>query len=146
MPFTRTAISLRSIATGEGHVGRKMNEMSVDWTETLSKALGLQRYDQDWGICNADPTRVIEFIEFYNQHIPENPWELEALAELILASADDGCSDGTFSESIKSIVRCFVKDRQKEFPHQWAYWSKLDSREFPVVELLVTDSDGQQDS
>lgn len=118
--------------------------MNVNWTETLSHVLGLERYGQDWGICNADPTRVIEFIEFYKQHIPQHPWEQEALAELILASADDGCRNGTLSESIKSIFRSFVKDRHMEFPHQWAYWSSLDSREFPVIDLLVTENDGQQ--
>jgi hypothetical protein len=120
-----------------------MNEMSVDWTETLSHTLGLERYDQDWGICNADPTRVIEFIEFFNQHQPQHPWEREALAELILASADDGFRDGSLSESTKSIAKCFFKDHHQEFPHQWAYWSMLDSREFPVVELLVFENDGQ---
>jgi len=87
---------------------------------------------------------VSEFIEFYNQHIPQHSWVGTGSTRRINSGLGKrGCSDGTLSEAIKPIVRSFVEDHNKESPHQWAYWSKLDSREFPVVKLLVTESDGQ---
>ena len=116
--------------------------MKSDWIENLSSALGLIKYDQDWGICNSDSSRITEFISFYEQRVPEHPWEPEALAELIIASTNDGYHDATLSETTKAIVRGFLQGHRLEFPFQWAYWSKLDSREFPVVELLSITPDG----
>jgi hypothetical protein len=54
----------------------------------LSVRLGLGYESQDWGIVNADPYRLREFISFYESE-PLVPSQRFELGELILASANE---------------------------------------------------------
>ncbi len=108
-----------------------------DWMHRLSQALSLKEHEQDWGICNADPDRVLEFIAFYRQHIPRHQWDQEALAELILESSNEALLDGPLEPACQRALQEFILMHRAEFPHQWAYWSGLDDSEFPVVRYLM---------
>jgi hypothetical protein len=108
----------------------------VDWIERLSEQLSLIPFSQDWGICNADASRLNEFLEFYQGHAPEDPYELEALAELILQSAEDALSEGDLEAGPRSGLIEFVREHHAEFPDAFAYWSGLESEEWRVSSLI----------
>ncbi len=45
----------------------ELGQREMDIYEKMSKDLGLvgtDIYEQDWGICNADGSRIIEFCEY----------------------------------------------------------------------------------
>lgn len=110
--------------------------MKRDWTQRLSSTLGLAPESQDWGIANASPDRLLEFIEFFEQHQPQDPWDQEALAELILASADEALRRGSLEPQESDRTVAFLRRNAATFPHQIQYWSNLPEGEFPVVRLL----------
>ena len=112
------------------------SETGVDWTERLSTLLDLRRESQDWGIANADPQRVLEFIRFFREHDVQHPWELEALAELILASFNDALLQGTACGTYQDAVETFLADHRSRFPVTFGYWANLEPTEFPVAQLL----------
>jgi hypothetical protein len=111
-------------------------ESDASWTNRLSSALSLREESQDWGICNSDAGRVLEFIEFYEKHTMLHPYEPEALAELIIASFDDALRDGVSDEAQLQAFVAFVRTHSGEFPSQHRYWSSLDPAEFPVSHHL----------
>ncbi|MGH8895250.1 MAG: hypothetical protein ACRDWY_18385, partial [Actinomycetes bacterium] len=48
----------------------------------LDDALGLAWAEEDWGILNADPARVEEFIAFFEQNYDEH-WSVQTVAEFV---------------------------------------------------------------
>lgn len=111
-------------------------ELTSEWITRLSEALGLQDLPQDWGTCNADPGRLLEFIDFFERHQAEDPEEPEALAELIIASFNDALVDEIASEVDVVALKAFITLNRESFPEQFAYWSELDDEDFPVGQIL----------
>ena len=101
--------------------------MRPTWPEKLTTALHLQDFEQDWGICNADASRLNEFLDFY---------ESKALAELILESTNDAISDGVLRRDDRDRVVRFLRAHANDFPHQREYWLGLSDEDFPVVALF----------
>jgi hypothetical protein len=110
--------------------------MSVDWIERLSKQLSLIPFSQDWGICNADASRLNEFLDFYDRHIPEESWEFEELAELIFQSTEDAMIDGMLEDDLRARVVSFIHENAADFPHTLEYWTGLESDDWHLPALI----------
>lgn len=110
--------------------------MHVDWLKKLSTDLGLEEYQQDWGICNSDPNRIQEFIRYFENNIVEHPYEPEALAELILQSYEELEETGPEIEKDFGLIVKFIEDHGAEFPMTLNYWRKLDGEEWQLPSLL----------
>lgn len=110
--------------------------MTGGWMTRLSEDLGLQEHSQDWGTCNADPERLLEFIDFCERRQPEDPEESEAIAELIIASFNEGHVEGMASEINIEAFKAFIALNRESFPEQFAYWSELDDVDYPVGQIL----------
>ena len=107
------------------------------WIQKLSGALGLIEHEQDWGVCNSDPNRVSEFIEYFQRNSVEDPWEPEALAELIFESMNDAVMNSRIDHELQRNFCSFVKSRASEFPLTLKYWISLsDNEEFPVAKII----------
>lgn len=102
----------------------------------LSEQLNLPFESQDWGIINADPHRLDEFVEFYeiSALAPTQKFEM---GELIIASANEALLGGIrIPDSLGPFLR-FVERYRKELSVHLDYWLSLaDHGEYPVVELL----------
>jgi hypothetical protein len=110
--------------------------MNPDWLERLSKQLSLIPHSQDWGICNADANRLGEFLDFYDSHVPEDPYELELLAELILQSAEDAMVADELEKSVLLRLIKFVADHGQDFPDTLEYWSELEEDDWQIPALI----------
>ena len=70
------------------------NPLETDYDlacERLSQDLGLKYFSEDWGLCNQDPARLGEFVEYFITRRDElSETEQGILGELIMASADKG--------------------------------------------------------
>ena len=108
----------------------------ITWLERLSTQLSLIPFSQDWGICNADAGRLEEFLDFYDSHVPEDPYELEVLAELILQSAEDALNTGEFEKSLRDRLIKFIADHGQDFPDTLEYWSELEQADWQVPGLI----------
>ncbi|MDT4329300.1 hypothetical protein ACQE3E_07215 [Methylomonas sp. MED-D] len=108
----------------------------MNWQRELNSLLGLRSEGQDWGIENSDPSRVIELIEFFEQHVSSHPWEPEALAELIIQSAQEGLESGSLTEEEKVKFKSFFAEHRHFFPVTSSYWLGLNEFEWQIVRLL----------
>lgn len=101
---------------------------------------------QDWGICNADATRLSVFVAYYLQHAPAfEDWGVEHdLGELLLESANDALyGDVGERQPIDAAVHA-VTSRHMTAPTRFLldYWTGLgedlsdDGEGWPVVSLL----------
>lgn len=100
----------------------------------MSDNLGLTYEPQDWGLTNADGSRLNEFVAFFRQEelLPTQRFEL---ADLILASANERLLGGLEVE-IK-LLRMLVREYGQAFDHHIEYWSGLDDEdEFPLSRLF----------
>lgn len=103
----------------------------------LSNRLNLPYEGQDWGIINADPGRLEEFIDLYETEKLEPSQRFE-LSELILASANERLVGGA-NETDRGIQRVLrlVCERWEELGAEVEYWAGLDdSEEFPLAMVL----------
>jgi len=103
----------------------------------LSVRLGLGYESQDWGIVNADPYRLREFISFYESE-PLVPSQRFELGELILASANERLLVGATDENedMQMFVD-FVRNHWQVQEAHIAYWLALQpDDEFPIAALL----------
>ena len=91
--------------------------------ERIAKALGLPDSGQDWGIEHADSARLQEFLDFAGALNPENDWEMEAMAELVLQSAEEAMESGSMSEVLRQRVVGFLRVHGTAFPLALAKWS-----------------------
>ena len=110
--------------------------MSPSWSHKLSGALCLSYEGQDWGIVNADPDRIEEFVAFCEANAVDHPWEPEALAELVFASADLAAGERDLADAERWVILRFVADHGNEFPDMLGYWRSLPASEFPVAVLV----------
>jgi hypothetical protein len=85
--------------------------------ERFSKHLQLIPYSQDWGICNADANRLETFLDFYDSHIPEDPFEVEDLAKLIFQSVEDALNADDLEPGLRSRLVAFFRGHQQDFPN-----------------------------
>ena len=99
----------------------------------LEVALRLDWDDQDWGLVNADPSRVLEFTAFFEQNYDEQ-WSAGTVAEfvdLVLESASEAMrEDPRFP--IRSIDQ-FLTLAAPLVPTQMNYWT---SRDWPITAHL----------
>lgn len=103
----------------------------------LSMRLGLAFESQDWGIVNADPCRLREFIGFYESE-PLSVTQRFELGGLIVASANERLLAGASEsdEEIQVFVG-FVRQHKDELSVHLTYWSDLQiDEEFPVATVL----------
>jgi hypothetical protein len=110
--------------------------MKPDWISRISKLLGLIPYPQDWGIANADASRLEEFLDFYNSHVFEDPFELEALAELIFQSAEEAIAVGGLESIDVGRVASFIRRNQSSFPQALEYWRNLETGDWRLPTLI----------
>jgi hypothetical protein len=103
----------------------------------LSQSLGLEYEPQDWGIVNADGSRLSEFIDYYETHPDLSATQRFELGGLILASANEQMRDGV--ESVPQHLQTFLEGRSAAFRAHLEYWSSLqDSHDFPLATWLRT--------
>ena len=115
----------------------KSHDERDKWVLRLSQSLGLNPFDQDWGIQNSDPQRLDEFLSFFESHETKHPWDFEELADLIFESANDKLLTSGMSSAEKFLLCRFVEKNFKLFPLRASYWSGLfGNAEFPVAELI----------
>lgn len=109
----------------------------MSWIEKVSKQLDLTPVLIDWGICNANPVRLEEFITFCMQHSPNESMEYEELADLVLESAAKSIENGTFSMARKKLVVDFIREKSDLFPIQLNYWLTFESEEIcPILPVI----------
>jgi hypothetical protein len=103
----------------------------------LSTALGLEYQRQDWGIINANPDRVMEFLQFCEASTL-TPAQEYAMVELILASMNALLTKEKLKPETVSAFSQFLGKQHNGLSTQLDYWSALnnDSGEFPIIELL----------
>ena len=126
-----------------------MNHADND-IERLSKALSLNYQPQDWGIINADPRRILEFIrgaEVAGLSVAQQ----YAMAELVLASVNEQLLKSRLSTSEEQAFKVFLRSTLNGLSSQIRYWSNLrNSEEFPISaylnELGIGRSDAEEDS
>ncbi len=109
----------------------------MSFLEKFSNDLNIE-YDssqQDWGIENADPTRLKEFISYYKSFGNLNEWEAEELAELIFQSAEENFNTINDKESNTLFIQ-FIKQHKSEFPRNFTYWKNLPIDEWDVPKLI----------
>ena len=103
----------------------------------INKQLNLSYEPQDWGIANAAPGRVIEFIDFYESR-ESTPNQKDDLMELIIASINDGLLDEPLSDADLERCRQFIRSHKDDAPYQRRYWRSLANEdEFPVAGFLL---------
>ena len=97
--------------------------------QNLSKALGLAFEDQDWGIINADPDRIDEFIRYFKHE--RGCTQRFELGGLILASANEALVNERPGR-LRDLMS-FLADWHTEFQAHFDYWRGLDDQvEFPL--------------
>jgi hypothetical protein len=106
--------------------------------QILSDALSLNYESQDWGIINADPTRIEEFISYYTCNKELNSFEKFGLGELIIASVNDAMCEGLMTDIIKKKFESFILENGVDFDLHLKYWYRLSYRsdEFPVAMIV----------
>lgn len=103
----------------------------------ISLELNLAYEPQDWGIINADPNRVKEFISFYNDLNYQDSIKYE-LFELIIASFNDLILEKKNEEVENNLFLNFIKNNLSlPFINILDYWSKIcNNDEFPVAKYF----------
>jgi hypothetical protein len=96
----------------------------MSMVERIAKALGLPDTGQDWGVEHADPARLLEFVEFVESLQPANDWEMEALGELILQSAEMAMEGGSMNDGLRRRIVGFLRKHGSAFPLTLGHWSK----------------------
>ena len=103
--------------------------------EELSRDLGLPNERQDWGIINADPTRVREFLMYFDTQ-PLAPSQRFALGELIIASVNEAILGYPAEKTTIEEFVTFFKTHRDEIEWHLRYWTSLPSKEFPVSGVI----------
>lgn len=97
----------------------------------LSQDLGLGYEPQDWGIVNADASRLEDFIAYYDEHPTLSSTQRFELGELVLASANEALLK-TPNAALDGLS-AFLAQHAKDFVAEVEYWKTLgDTDEFPL--------------
>lgn len=94
--------------------------------EELEAALGLNWEDRDWGIVNADATRVEEFASFFEKNYNEHwsPGTVAEFVDLVLESASEAIRRD--SQFPVTCIDNFIALAAPLAPNQFAYWTSHD--------------------
>jgi hypothetical protein len=104
--------------------------------QELSRDLGLAYELQDWGIINADPTRVREFINYFNKQALASTQRLE-MGELIIASMNEAMLENSVDRETLQDFEAFIRNNEVELELKIQYWARLKCKdEFPVSPLI----------
>ena len=104
--------------------------------QQLSDRLGLTNHRQDWGISNADPGRVEEFIRLARTEDLTGPQQY-VVGELVLASMNEALVEDLTTEALIAEFHQFLALDLRELPAQVRCWAGLsDNAEFPIAGLL----------
>ncbi len=102
----------------------------------LARSLNLADASQDWGITNADPSRVEEFLQFC-ETAELTAAQRFAMGELVFASMNDALLEGTAGDGLIDHFERFLASDLHGLPWHVQYWSSLDDDEqFPIAALL----------
>lgn len=100
--------------------------MSSELTKThikkLSDDLGLVYEAQDWGIINADPLRLQEFIHYLESQPNLLPNQVFHLGELILSSANEVLVNGG---SLPEEFLAFLERFRTHIEAHLEYWTSV---------------------
>ena len=110
-----------------------------DLLKTISNDLQLNFEQQDWGIINASPERIHEFMEYYNNNVNLPNTIKYQLLELIIASFNEALVKNMVNENQKIAFKEFIKKNasNSHFRPILNYWKKIANiSEFPVGHLL----------
>lgn len=104
--------------------------------EQLADSLGLGRDDEDWGIVNADPTRIAEFVTFFEENYNEHWCEstVGEYTDLVLESASQAIR--TDSRFVPASVDNFVATAAQLVPDWLEYWRSHDFAIAPHLRQL----------
>lgn len=109
-----------------------MNRPSAWTVARVAQSLQVRYPDieQDWGITNADATRLGEFVTYYERHAATfDTWSVEFyLGELLMESANDALRDGLGDPTqVQAAVSAVVALSLTEpTSHLLEYWTALD--------------------
>jgi hypothetical protein len=95
----------------------------------LSSRLGLSDEPQDWGIVNADASRLGEFVHVAREEQLTQA-EFYGMAELVFASANELLQQEP-TANVSDVAVLFTK-RPAVAQVVANYWRSLDSEEFPI--------------
>ena len=117
----------------------QMAEMTPsELLRSMSTELSLQFEPQDWGIFNADPNRLEEFLSFYENNHSLHLTQKYHLCELIIASFNEAMIEKRAPQKVLNKFIRFVSSIKKVHSAQIQYWSSLEaSDEFPVAQVLL---------
>lgn len=97
--------------------------------DELCIPLQLERDGQHWAVEVSSPTRIDEFIRFYEEH----PWISEMakqmLFELIIASMSDALQESRGNFAFLAKYSDFVRREADAYPGVMGYWSTGDMSE-----------------
>jgi hypothetical protein len=133
---------LTIFSSGLGSLAAEKGVMRMNWQKKLNTALGLKIEGQDWGIENADPLRVNEFIAFFDSNSISDPWEPEALAELIFQSAQEAFEKDLLSVLDQRLLLSFYAKHRHKFPITENYWLSREKSEWRITQLLSNEKKG----
>jgi hypothetical protein len=99
----------------------------------LQEVLGLDSATEDWGIVNADPSRVTEFVSFFEQRYNTH-WSPGTVAEFVDLVLESACSAARADPAFPiSCIDNFVARAGPLAPTTIEYWTR---NSFPVTSHL----------
>lgn len=104
--------------------------------DELQAVFGFDYDDQDWGIVNADATRVAEFAKFFETRYDENwsEWTVAEFVDLVLESASDAVrADANFPVQCLDRFLAMAAPRAAD---RIAYWTSGDWAITPHLRTL----------
>ncbi|MFP4978674.1 hypothetical protein ACE6ED_24930 [Paenibacillus sp. CN-4] len=109
--------------------------------ESLIEKLGLPEPDefcQDWEYIVADPSRIDEFLDFYENNLL-NIEESFALMVIIVASFNDYLSENDFSFMLWNRIKNLLEEDKQIHVNTIVYWS-LEGEDledcFPITRFM----------
>lgn len=104
--------------------------------QRLNADLGLKSERQDWGIINADGSRLGDFIQYASRD-GLTPQQRYVLSELVFASANEAMIEGVFDDTAAEVLSGFIESEADGVSDRLRYWSSLDDDvEFPISRFL----------
>ena len=101
---------MRNMSAKPAWYGCKEVDCDV-WMRYADEQLGFPYYaeEQDWGLSNTDGARIAEFLDFFDDHPLFPPSYKELVAELIVASLDNGLLLGLVPASLDLRIKDFMR-------------------------------------
>lgn len=107
---------------------------------TISNELGLEYYDQDWGIVNGTADRFVEFVAYFEQlNHASNHVRMEFF-ELIISSYNELLLEKKETDIKSTVFNAFVSKHSRDnlFKPIVRYWAGIaNDDEFPVGYFLL---------